>query len=217
MTWWKSEVQTLYRPYPKDSHVESSFFAPILLTSHQMRYKCAMKILIASDIHGSEYRTKEIYDIWKSGSFERVFLLGDLLYHGPRNDLPPHYRPKGVIPLLSEMKDSIIAVRGNCDAEVDQMVLPFPIMDDSKTLTVDGRKIFLMHGHHSLDWSGADVVMSGHTHVPVLEERNGVVFLNPGSTTIPKNSSDSSYAVWNDGRIEIISLDDGHVIKTWEG
>ena len=176
-----------------------------------------MRILIASDIHGSEYRARQIYDIWRGGHFDSVILLGDLLYHGPRNDLPPFYRPKGVIPLLSDMKDSIIAVRGNCDAEVDQMVLPFPIMDDSKTITIDGRKVFLMHGHHDLDYSGASVVMSGHTHVPVLEKRNGILFLNPGSTTIPKDSSAPSYAVWTDGRIEIISLDDGNVVKTWEG
>ena len=84
-----------------------------------------MKILIASDIHGSEYRAKQIYDIWKNGNYDKVILLGDLLYHGPRNDLPQFYRPKGVIPLLSEMKETTIAVRGNCDAEVDQMVLPY--------------------------------------------------------------------------------------------
>lgn len=183
----------------------------------QMEYKVTMRILIASDIHGSEYRAKEIYDIWREGDFDSVFLLGDLLYHGPRNDLPPHYRPKGVIPLLSEMKDSVTAVRGNCDAEVDQMVLPFSIMDDSKTVTVDGKKIFLMHGHHDLDSGDACVVMSGHTHIPVLEMRDGVLFLNPGSTTIPKNGSDPSYAVWDNGRIRIISLDDGHIVKAWEG
>lgn len=176
-----------------------------------------MKILIASDIHGSEYRAKQIYDIWKEGNFDRVFLLGDLLYHGPRNDLPEYYRPKGVIPLLSEMKDSIVAVRGNCDAEVDQMVLPFPIMDDSKEVVINNKKVFLMHGHHDLDYKDADIVMSGHTHIPVLEERDGVLFLNPGSTTIPKNGSAPSYAVWDDNGISIISLDDGSVVKTWKG
>ncbi len=175
-----------------------------------------MKVLIASDIHGSEYRAKQLYDIWKEGSFDLVILLGDLLYHGPRNDLPPYYSPKGVIPLLSAMKDSIIAVRGNCDAEVDQMVLPFSIMDDSKELEINGKKVFLMHGHHDLDYSGREVVMSGHTHVPVLEERNGVLFLNPGSTTIPKSQSSCSFASWDKGKIEILSLDDAHPIKTWE-
>ncbi len=176
-----------------------------------------MKILIASDIHGSEYRAKQIYDIWKNGNYDKVILLGDLLYHGPRNDLPEFYRPKGVIPLLSEMKDYIIAVRGNCDAEVDQMVLPFPIMDDSKALVLNGKKVFLMHGHHDLDYTDAEIVMSGHTHIPVLEKKNGVLFLNPGSTTIPKNGSEPSFAIWDGDRISIISLDNGNVVKTWEG
>lgn len=175
-----------------------------------------MRILIASDIHGSEYRAEQIHTIWKDGLFDRVILLGDLLYHGPRNDLPEHYRPKGVIPLLSDMKDSITAVRGNCDAEVDQMVLPFPIMDDSRWMEIDGKKIFLMHGHHSLDYTGADIVMSGHTHIPVLEKKDGVIFFNPGSTTIPKNGSAPSYGIWDNGRLSIISLDNGSVIKTRE-
>ncbi len=174
-----------------------------------------MKILIASDIHGSEYRARQIHDIWRNGDFDMVLLLGDLLYHGPRNDLPPFYSPKKVIPLLSEMKDDITAVRGNCDAEVDQMVLPFPIMDDSKSLFLNGKKVFLMHGHHNLDYKDADIVMSGHTHVPVLEERDGVLFLNPGSTTIPKNGSEPGYAVWDETGIRIISLDNGDVVKTW--
>ncbi len=188
-----------------------------LFIDNQFSNNKAMKILIASDIHGSEYRAKQIYDIWKNGNYDKVILLGDLLYHGPRNDLPQFYRPKGVIPLLSEMKETIIAVRGNCDAEVDQMVLPFPIMDDSKSLTLNGKKVFLMHGHHDLDYGNSEIVMSGHTHIPVLEVRDGVLFLNPGSTTIPKNGSEPSYAVWDESGISIISLDNGNVVKTWEG
>ena len=109
-----------------------------------------MKLLIASDIHGDYKRAEEIFNIWKDGSFDKVILLGDLLYHGPRNDLPPYYNPKKVIPILSEMKDSIIAVRGNCDAEVDQMVLPFPILDDKKEIEVDGKRILLIHGHQEI-------------------------------------------------------------------
>lgn len=188
-----------------------------LFQEKELGNNIAMKILIASDIHGSEFRAKQIYDIWKNGNYDKVILLGDLLYHGPRNDLPEFYRPKGVIPLLSEMKDYIIAVRGNCDAEVDQMVLPFPIMDDSKAFVLNGKKVFLMHGHHDLDYTDAEIVMSGHTHIPVLEKKNGVLFLNPGSTTIPKNGSEPSFAIWDGDRISIISLDNGNVVKTWEG
>ncbi len=175
-----------------------------------------MRVLIASDIHGSEYRAKELYDIWKNENIDQVILLGDLLYHGPRNDLPPFYKPKGVIPLLSEMKDSIIAVRGNCDAEVDQMVLPFNISDMTRTLTINGKKIFLHHGHHSYDTEDAEIIMSGHTHIPLLEEKEGVLYLNPGSTTIPKGGSLPSVAIWDDNKIEIIGLDDRNVIYSWK-
>lgn len=175
-----------------------------------------MKLLIASDIHGDYKRAGEIYEIWKNGDFDEVILLGDLLYHGPRNDLPEFYNPKKVIPILSQMKDSILAVRGNCDAEVDQMVLPFPILDEKKELTVDGKRVILVHGHHEIDYNGYDVVMSGHTHIPVLEKRGATLFLNPGSTTIPKGGSSASYAIWDNGKIEIISLDDGNVVKEWE-
>ncbi|MGN1163839.1 MAG: phosphodiesterase [Candidatus Ornithospirochaeta sp.] len=175
-----------------------------------------MKLLIASDIHGDSKRAEEIKAIWDEGSFDSLVLLGDILYHGPRNDLPPFYAPKKVIPVLSSLADHIIAVRGNCDAEVDQMVLPFPILDEEKTLEADGRRILIHHGHHEKDTTGFDVVMTGHTHVPVLEEKDGKVFLNPGSTTIPKEGSDPSYAIWADGKIKIISLDDGHVVKEWE-
>lgn len=175
-----------------------------------------MKLLIASDIHGDYKRAEEIYNIWKDGNYDNLILLGDLLYHGPRNDLPPYYNPKKVIPILSEMKDSIIAVRGNCDAEVDQMVLPFPILDDKKEIEVDGKRILLIHGHHEIDAEGFDVVMSGHTHIPVLEKKGDVLYFNPGSTTIPKGGSVSSYGVWDNGKLSIISLDDGHVVKEWE-
>ena len=175
-----------------------------------------MKLLIASDIHGDYKRAEEIHRIWLDGNFDHLILLGDLLYHGPRNDLPPFYNPKKVIPILSEMKDSIIAVRGNCDAEVDQMVLPFPILDEKREIEADGKIILLVHGHHEIDTTGFSFVMSGHTHIPVLEERDGVVFLNPGSTTIPKGGSMPSYAVWDDGKITIISLDNGDVVKEWE-
>ena len=175
-----------------------------------------MKLLIASDIHGDYKRAEEIHNIWLNGNFDHLILLGDLLYHGPRNDLPPFYNPKKVIPILSEMKDSIIAVRGNCDAEVDQMVLPFNILEERRIVEVDGKRILLHHGHHETDTSTVSVVMSGHTHVPVLEEKDGVLYLNPGSTTIPKNGSRPSYAVWDEGRISIIGLDDGHIVKEWK-
>lgn len=166
-----------------------------------------MKLLIASDIHGAAAPMERIHEIWKKEQPDKVLLLGDLLYHGPRNDLPESYAPKRVIPLLSEMKDDILAVRGNCDAEVDQMVLPFPILNEDLSFESDGKKILLHHGHHEKDSTGYDVVMTGHTHIPVLEKKDGITFLNPGSTSIPKNGSAPSYAIWQDGVLSIIALD----------
>lgn len=175
-----------------------------------------MKLLICSDIHGDWKRAERITEIYKTGHFDKLIILGDILYHGPRNDLPQDYAPKKVIPLLSELKDEIVAVRGNCDAEVDQMVLPFPILDETKVIEDEERKILLHHGHHDRDTDGFDFVFSGHTHIPVLEKRDGTVFLNPGSTTIPKGESLPSYAIYDSGKIRILSLDQGYVVKEWE-
>ena len=172
--------------------------------------------MIASDIHGSAWYCRKMMEALEKEQADRLILLGDLLYHGPRNDLPKEYAPKEVIRMLNKEKNRIYNVRGNCDAEVDQMVLPFNILDERKIVEVDGRRILLHHGHHETDTSTVSVVMSGHTHVPVLEEKDGVLYLNPGSTTIPKNGSRPSYAVWDDGRISIIGLDDGHIVKEWK-
>ena len=172
--------------------------------------------MIASDIHGSAWYCRKMMEALEKEQADRLILLGDLLYHGPRNDLPKEYAPKEVIRMLNKEKNRIYNVRGNCDAEVDQMVLPFNILEERRIVEVDGKRILLHHGHHETDTSTVSVVMSGHTHVPVLEEKDGVLYLNPGSTTIPKNGSRPSYAVWDDGRISIIGLDDGHIVKEWK-
>lgn len=172
-----------------------------------------MKILIASDIHGSEMRARQIHDLWKNENIDKVILLGDLLYHGPRNDLPQFYNPKKVIPLLSEMKDDIIAIRGNCDAEVDQMVLPFSIMEEKKELELNNRKVLLIHGHHAIPETDASIVFSGHTHIPRLEEEDNVIYFNPGSTTIPKDENGPCYGIWEDESLMIINLDNNKIIK----
>ena len=155
-----------------------------------------MKLIIASDIHGSAYWCGKLMELIESEAPDKVVLLGDLLYHGPRNDLPREYGPKQVIPMLSGLKDRIIAVRGNCEAEVDQMVLPFPCMADYALLSADGRDLFLTHGHK---WNpdnlppltAGTVFLSGHTHVKINEDRAGILCLNPGSVSIPKDGSHS--------------------------
>ena len=155
-----------------------------------------MKLIIASDIHGSAYWCGKLMEIVETEAPDKLILLGDLLYHGPRNDLPRDYAPKRVIPMLAALKDRIIAVRGNCEAEVDQMVLPFPCMADYAQLLVDGTTFCLTHGHHASPENlpplpAGSVFLSGHTHVKLDEVRNGIRCLNPGSVSIPKDGSHS--------------------------
>ena len=155
-----------------------------------------MKLLIASDIHGSAYWCEKLLELARQEQPDKLILLGDVLYHGPRNDLPKEYAPKRVIPMLSEWKEKILCVRGNCEAEVDQMVLPFPCMSTYSQLAVDGKTLFLTHGHHFNPDSlpalqPGDVFLYGHTHVKLDEMRQDVRCLNPGSVSIPKDGSHS--------------------------
>ncbi|MBQ8237849.1 MAG: phosphodiesterase [Oscillospiraceae bacterium] len=161
-----------------------------------------MKLIIASDIHGSAYWCRKLMKTIETEKPDKVILLGDLLYHGPRNDLPRDYAPKQVIPMLSSVKDKIIAVRGNCEAEVDQMVLPFPCMADYAQLLVDGKHFYLTHGHHASPdnlppLEAGSIFLSGHTHVKLDEVRNGIRCLNPGSVSIPKDGSHSIFIYEN--------------------
>ena len=181
-----------------------------------------MKLMIASDIHGCAPACKKLLDIFAASGAERLILLGDILYHGPRNDLPEGYDPKEVITMLSEYADRLFCVRGNCDTEVDQMVLPFPILSESALLFVDGATWFACHGHRAgANPTACDlpklptgsVVLSGHTHIPVLETNaDGVTLLNPGSTSIPKGGFPASYAVYEDGKFAVMALS-GEKIK----
>lgn len=177
-----------------------------------------MKLMIASDIHGSFYYCERVRDIYQKEKPEKLLLLGDLLYHGPRNDLPLDYNPKGVIKLLNEMKQELLCVRGNCDAEVDQMVLEFPIMADYMILYLGGHMIFATHGHihnqeHMPMLKKGDVLLHGHTHVQAMEDLNGVLYLNPGSVSLPKEGNRNSYMIYEDGSFQIKDLD-GQLIKS---
>ncbi|MBQ9081508.1 MAG: phosphodiesterase [Clostridia bacterium] len=159
-----------------------------------------MKILVASDLHGSAFYARKLIERIAKESPERVILLGDLLYHGPRNDLPEGYAPKEVITLLSSLSPAPLCVRGNCEAEVDQMVLPFPVMDKFRTLSWEGKNILCTHGHRELpDMNGVDILLCGHTHVPKAEERENYLYLNCGSVSIPKENSPHSYLILENG------------------
>lgn len=160
-----------------------------------------MKYLVASDIHGSFDDCAQLIQAYEREEADQLILLGDILYHGPRNDLPPSYAPKKVFALLNRYKDQILCVRGNCDAEVDQMVLDFPILEEHRVLELFGRRFFLTHGHHiHMDAlpdpalsRGARYLLYGHTHVPLNREKEGIRCLNPGSVSIPKNGSWKGY------------------------
>lgn len=171
-----------------------------------------MKLLIASDIHGSAYWCGKLMALAEQLQPDRLILLGDLLYHGPRNDLPRDYAPKQVIPMLSQYKDRIIAVRGNCEAEVDQMVLPFPCMADYAQLLLDGKTFYLTHGHHANPDNlpplpEGSVFLSGHTHIKLDVCRGGIRCLNPGSVSIPKDGSHSCL-IYENGEFSVRILEE---------
>lgn len=178
-----------------------------------------MKWMIASDLHGSLSACRKMLARFEAEQAERLLLLGDLLYHGPRNDLPDEYDPKGVIGLLNAQKENLLCVRGNCDAEVDQMVLEFPILSDSLLFFVGGHTVFATHGHifnaqNRPPLHRGDVLLHGHTHIPVLEQQDGWTLLNPGSVAIPKNGSIPSYFIMEDGVFTLRALEDGRVLST---
>ena len=175
------------------------------------------KYMFASDVHGSAWYCRKMLEAYDRSGAERLVLLGDLLYHGPRNDLPQEYAPKQVIAMLNEYKNEIIAVRGNCEAEVDQMVLEFPVMADYAILVLNGLTFFATHGHlfnqdQMPPLKAGDILVHGHTHLLKAEKVNGHYILNPGSTSIPKGGNPATYAILEDQDFKIFDFD-GNVVK----
>lgn len=168
-----------------------------------------MKYMFASDLHGSFYYTNLLVEKFNKDNFEKLLLLGDILYHGPRNDLPLEYNPKKVIPILNEIKDKIICVEGNCDAYVDQMVLNFPILKES-CVVIDNVNYYMTHGHIHNPKAPLNVtngvVLYGHTHVIKAEKIDSVYYVNPGSISIPKEIMIHSYGVIENKAIKIYNL-----------
>ena len=167
-----------------------------------------MKLLICSDIHGDFNSAKKIIDTFHEEGCDKILILGDILYHGPRNDLPGGYAPKKVIELLNENKDKLLCVRGNCDTEVDQMVLDFPILADYAFLELDGLKILATHGHKYNTSTlpplmEGDILLHGHTHVIAFEDfgKNNC-YINPGSVSIPKGGNQKSFIIYNQRTFE---------------
>ncbi len=160
-----------------------------------------VKIMIASDIHGSEFYCKKLVEAYKREGADRLLLLGDILYHGPRNDLPEGYAPKKVIEILNGMRDELLCVRGNCDTEVDQMVLDFPILADYAVLSAGDKLIYATHGHkfgkdNPPPLKDGDILLCGHTHIPECTDCGRFTYLNTGSVSIPKENSWHGYILF---------------------
>ncbi len=174
-----------------------------------------MKYFIASDIHGSYKFCKMMVEKFKESNADKLILLGDILYHGPRNSLPQEYNPKKVIELLNNISEKIICVRGNCDAEVDQMVLDFPIMCENSSILIDNKPVYLTHGHHleNLNLTCGDIVIYGHTHIPKFEKENSILHINPGSVSIPKENSPHSYIIFENNDFSFFNLETDEIYK----
>ena len=175
-----------------------------------------MKLMIVSDIHGSYDDFKRVMDIYEEEQVDKLILLGDLLYHGPRNPLPEGYQPKKVIQLLNQYKDKIIAVRGNCDAEVDEMISEFKL-NDNLLLDINGKKVFCTHGQNynidNLPNEKIDVMLYGHFHTGFIKEKDGIIFANPGSISLPKDNTENSYLTIDEEKMELKNTD-GKVIDS---
>ena len=178
-----------------------------------------MKLMIASDIHGSARWCERMLEAWQAEGRPRLLLLGDLLYHGPRNDLPDDYAPKRVIDMLNAVRSHLLCVRGNCEAEVDQMVLSFPVMADYCVLPLSSRVLYATHGHIHGETNPppllpGDILLCGHTHIPAFSRHDTFTYVNPGSVSIPKNGSCHSYLTLQDDQFIWKDLSDQHTCHT---
>lgn len=177
-----------------------------------------MKLFFISDIHGSIYYLNKAIEKYKEEKADNLIILGDILYHGARNDIPRGYNPKEIIKVLNKFSDEIIAVRGNCDSEVDEMVLEFPIMSTYSNILYNDKRLFLTHGHiynekNPVKLKKGSAFIYGHTHVLRAEEKDGIFYLNPGSITLPKENNPNTYAILENNEFIIKTFDDKIIKK----
>lgn len=166
-----------------------------------------MKLFIVSDLHGSAEYCRQMIDAFVNENADRIILLGDVLYHGPRNDLPEVYSPKAVLAMLDAVKEKVICVSGNCDAEIDKELLPFPVLPDFGAIFTDGLNICFAHGHKAAPaLANGDIYVTGHTHVQQNAVENGYYHLNPGSVSIPKEGSRQGYIVYENRKFTFKTL-----------
>ena len=177
-----------------------------------------MKLMIASDLHGSVFWIDKMINKFNEEECDNLLLLGDLLYHGPRNDLPDEYNTKRAIDLLNSLKDKILCVKGNCDGEVDEMVLEFPISQETMFLSIDRINFFATHGHKFNEdilppFCNFNVLLNGHTHIMTFNRHKDYIFINPGSISIPKGNTKHSLVIYESGEFTFYNLEDGTIIK----
>ena len=166
-----------------------------------------MKIFIASDLHGSAEYCRQMIESFTKENADKLLLLGDILYHGPRNDLPENYSPKEVLGMLETVKDKVICVSGNCEAEIDREILPFPVLSDLGAIFVDGLNIYFAHGHKKAPpLANGDVYITGHTHIPLNTLEDGHYHLNPGSLSLPKEGTRHGYIVYENRKFTFKDL-----------
>lgn len=177
-----------------------------------------MKVLVISDIHGSSYYANKIKEIVDKENPDKIILLGDLYYHGPRNDLSQEYAPMKVAEVLNGLKDKLLVVKGNCDAEVDEMISEFKF-EDHLLLNINGKNIYFTHGHkyniEVIPYEDFDILIYGHIHQGFIEEKEGYIFANPGSISLPKGGTEHSYLILEKDKI-ILKNVDGEVIKEYK-
>lgn len=190
-------------PLPKVEKRAALGVGIVLIVYQTRRGRNNMKIMIASDIHGSAKWCRMLMERFQQEEPRRLLLLGDLLYHGPRNDLPEEYAPKKVAQMLNEVKEKLICIQGNCDSQVDQMLLDFPIEAASVSLLLDDVYVYASHGHlenpeNPPALAEGDVLLNGHTHVAKYQEYDGFIYVNPGSVSIPKEGTPRGYVIYED-------------------
>lgn len=167
-----------------------------------------MKIFIASDLHGSAEYCRQMIEAFTREEADKLLLLGDILYHGPRNELPENYSPQDVMAMLEDVRDKVVCVSGNCDAEIDKQLLPFPVLSDYGAAFVDGLNIYFAHGHREAPpLAVGDIYLTGHTHVPLNAVEDGHYHLNPGSLSLPKENSGHGYIVYENRKFTFKHLD----------
>ncbi len=170
-----------------------------------------MKYLIVSDIHGCAPRLEQVLDYFNREKMDMLLILGDILNYGPRNGVPEGLNAPKIAEMLNALSDRIIAIRGNCDSEVDQMLLDFPIMGDYTLVVDNGKRLFLTHGHNineqNMPKVGCDIFLYGHTHRQKIEKKDGIVVCNTGSITFPKDGNEPTFATYENGSLRLHRLD----------